>query len=96
VGGTQLPETTRATGCQVQAHEPMIGPIDATIDETGVRCPVDEPDRAVMAKHQFVSDLSDRRRVRARVAADREEQLVLRRRNTDGGRLVLAPAQELA
>jgi hypothetical protein len=96
VDGTQLPETTGATGRQVQAHEPMIGLIDATIDETRVCGAVDEPDRAVMAKHQYLSNLSDRRRVGAAVAADCEEQLVLCGCNTDCGGLVLAPAQELS
>jgi hypothetical protein len=96
VGGTQLPETTGATGGQVQAHEPMIGLVDATIDEARVRGAVDQPDRTVMPKHQYLGNLSDRRRGRARVAADREEQLVLCGRNTDCGRLILAPAQELS
>jgi hypothetical protein len=94
VGGAELFEAACAAGCEVEAYESVIGWVDVSVDEAGVCGAVDESDCAVVAEHQGFGDLSDGWWVWAGVAADREEELVLRGGDADGGGLVFAPAEE--
>jgi hypothetical protein len=49
-----------------------------------------------MAKQQVVRDVADRRTARVLVATDRQQQLMLRRRQSGGLGLLLAPSLELS
>ena len=70
--------------------------VDGARDETGGLGAVDELHRAVVTQEQMVGDVADGRAERVVVAADGEEQLVLRRREPGFACLALAPAEEAA
>ena len=70
--------------------------VGSTPDQAGGFGPVDELDGAVVPEQEDVGDVADRRPARSRLTADGEQQLVLRRGETDRRGLFLAPVQEAA
>jgi len=90
----QCDELLLAAGRQAQAHEPVVVAIGDTFDEPGAFGAVDQLDDAVMPEQEMCGDLADGWRIT--VAADGEEQLVLRAGDADPVGLVLAPAEEPA
>ena len=92
----QLAETAVPEGGEAQVDNSLVAPVGMAPDEAGGFRPVDQLDRAVVPEQEGLGDLPDGRTFPARVPPDREQQLVLRRREADGYRLCLAPAQEAA
>ena len=82
LGGEREPNDTVAIGIGAAPHQ------------SGGLGSIHELDRAVMAQQQVVGDVIDRWSLRATVAPDREQQLVLGRRQPSGLGLFLAPAQK--
>jgi hypothetical protein len=72
----------------------MVGPIMTSLDETGGFGPIDETDRAVVAKEQVVGDVADRRSACVATPANGQHELVLGRRESDRTRLLLGPSEE--
>lgn len=91
----QLAQATRTEGCEPQAHDAVIGRVDVAGNESRFGGAVDEPDRAVMTEQQPIGDVTDRRPLAVCVAADDEQELVLRGRDTHPGGLLLAPPEKL-
>src|SRR5213076_2201583 len=77
---------------QGDTYHPVVAVVDVPADETGALSPVDQPHRAVVPEEQVAGDVADRGV--GRLAAYREQQLVLRRGDAGGGGLPLAPVQE--
>jgi hypothetical protein len=73
----------------------MVDRVDMPVDEPGMHRAVDEADRAVVMEQQRIGRIADRGSVAVWMAADREQQLMLRGRDADGRRLLLAPPEEL-
>ena len=96
VRAAQLAEASRAEWREPQAHDPMVDRVGVPVDETGLDRAVDEPDHAVVPEQQRIGNVADRRSFAVRMASDREQQLVLRRRDADGRRLLFAPPKKLA
>ena len=78
------------------ADSTVVGRVGVADDQPGYRGAVDQPDGAVVAQHQVVGDLADGGAGGIGVAADREQQLMLRGREPGRLGLLLAPAQEAA
>ena len=74
----------------------MVDRVGVPVDEAGFDRAVDEPDRAVVTEQQRFGNVADRRSLGIRMAADGEQELVLRGRDTDSFRLLLAPPEKLA
>ena len=90
-------ELTEATGTETreaQPHEAVIVLVDSAPNETGGFGSIDESDCAVMAKQQRLGDLADRRAARLPTSTDRQEKLMLGRRQPCRSGLFLAPVQE--
>jgi hypothetical protein len=94
VSTADLAEPPSAEWREVQPHHPVIVLVDAAPDQTGGFGPIDEPNRAVMAKQQRLGHLPDRRAARLPTSTDRQEELMLRRRQPCRDGLLLAPVQE--
>ena len=92
----QVLEAFGPLGGQLEPDLALVGPVGPAAHEPGGDRAVDELDRAVVAQQQVAGDVADRRTGRVVVAADREQQLVLRGGQTGGDGLPLAPAQEPA
>jgi hypothetical protein len=74
------------------AHQALAGPIRVALDQPILDGAVHEPHGAVVAQDEVVGELADRRADRAGMALDREQQLVLGRRQPCGICLIVAPA----
>jgi len=72
----------------------LIVGIGCPSEEPGGHRPIHQADDAVPLQHQVVGDVADRRRRRARVTANGEQELVLSGSQADRRRLLLAPAEE--
>jgi hypothetical protein len=92
----QALEHARAARSEAEADDTAVVGIVRAPHQPCLLRTVDELHRAVMAQQQRVRDVADRGSPIAMVAADGEEQLVLRRRDAGGDSLRLAPVQELA
>ena len=80
---------------QRHAHDSVIGRVDVRADDPCLFCPVDELAGAVVTHEELRRDLSDGRPGWAQ-SPDHDEELVLRRREPRGQRLLFAPLQEPA
>lgn len=90
-------ELAEATGTEIreaQPHEPVIVVVDSASNETCGFGPIDEPNGAVMSKQQRLGDLADRRAARLPTSTDRQEELMLGRRQPGRNGLLLAPVHE--
>lgn len=76
------------------AHLPAVACVLCPRDQSGGFGAVDELTRRMVAQHQVFGDLPDRWRTPA--AADREQKLVLHRRQPDALGRLLTPSQEPA
>jgi hypothetical protein len=76
------------------AHDAAAARVWTTLHQSGGCGAVDQPDGAVVAQHEVVGDLADRGPCRVGVAPDRQQQLVLSRRQPGSLGLVFAPAEE--
>jgi hypothetical protein len=94
VGGRQRREPALTLAGQRQADDPLILGVGEALDEAEALGAIDELDHAVVAQEEVVGDVADRRR--SAMTSNRQEQLVLRPREADGLRLVLAPVEEPA
>ena len=74
----------------------MVGRVDMTNYQSRLGRAINEADDAVVPKQQRLRDVADRRRGAAHMAANGEEELVLRGRDADTRGLLLTPVQELA
>ena len=92
----QSPQHARAGRGELEPHHSFVVGIRDPAHDACLHRPVDQPDRAVVANQQRVGDVADGRAPPVVVAADREQQLVLRRREPLGAGLLLAPTQEAA
>ncbi|HEY2271675.1 MAG TPA: CBS domain-containing protein [Jatrophihabitantaceae bacterium] len=72
-------EDSDAAFGQSQPDDPVVGLVAGARDQPGALAPVDEFDGRVVADQEVLGDLTDRRVVRARMPADREQELVLAR-----------------
>ena len=79
----QRSELRRALVGQVQPHDAEAVGVRPALDEAGGGRAVDQADRAVVAEQQAVGDIADGRPAGIRVAADGQQELVLRRRQPD-------------
>src|SRR5262245_41634777 len=77
VGGRERRQAAAAPRREAEPDDAPIVRVDLALDEPGAFGPVDELDGAVVAEQQMFRDVTDRRI--ARMAADGEQQLVLRR-----------------
>jgi len=92
----QLAKAPRAERREPQAHDAVVERVGMSGHEAGVDRAVDEADRAVVTEQQRIGQVPDRRARVVLTASNREQQLVLRRCDADGRRLLLTPAQEFA
>jgi hypothetical protein len=79
-----------------QVHDALIVRVAFSAYETGGHSPINQLGHAVVAQQQRVGDVTDRRTALLRAPSHREEELVLRRCQTLGSGLLLAPVQEPA
>jgi hypothetical protein len=96
VRAAQLAETSRAKRREPQAHPAVVDRVGIPIDQTRFDRAVDEPDRAVVPEQQRIGKVANRGSFSVRMASNRQQQLVLCRRDADGLRLLLAPPKKLA
>jgi CIC family chloride channel protein len=90
----QVEEAATALGSQPESHDTIVDRVRRPPDESRGLGAVDQSDSTVVLEEQGFGNLSDRRPFAIRVALDREEQLMLRRGETGGVGLLLAPVQE--
>jgi hypothetical protein len=96
VRAAQLAEASRAKRREPQAHPAVIDRVGIPVDQACFDRAVDEPDCAVVPQQQRIGKVPDRGPFGVRMASNRKQQLVLRRRDSDGLRLLLAPPKKLA
>jgi hypothetical protein len=77
-GGQRLQALSALRG-QMQPDRSVVLCVALARDQSGGVGAVDQPDRRVVAEQEVVGGLADRRPARVRVAADRQQQLMLRR-----------------
>jgi hypothetical protein len=106
VDRAEVLEALLTGGGQDESHLTLVGRVGSALHETGGLRPVDELDRTVMTEEQMIGHVADGGpqrtgtatgaafAVRFTVTANREQELVLRGRQTRGRRLLFAPAQE--
>lgn len=85
-------ESASTVAREAEAHDALVLLVDDALDEPGRRGPVDQLHGAVVAQQQVVGHLTDGRITR--MAPYREQELVVRRRETGAARLFLAPPGE--
>jgi hypothetical protein len=78
----------------MQAHDAVVVGVGHTLEQSCRLGPVDELDGAVVAQQEMLGDVTDRGWLA--VAANCQEQLVLRSCQSDRARLIIAPMQETA
>src|SRR5262249_8803579 len=96
VGGREALEDPPPARREIEAHDPPVLLVDDPADEARLLGAVDELHGAVVAQKERVGHVADRRRPRAVVAPDRQQELVLLAGETGGCRLLVAPPQEAA
>ena len=79
---------------ELQAYHAAVAAIRAAAHKPRRRGAVYQPDDAVTAQHQVVSDLANGWRPIARMPLNGHQELVLNGRETDGTALLLTPVQE--
>lgn len=79
---------------QLESDHPLVGLVTDALDQPGGDGSIDEFDDAVVAEQQVIGDVADRRLLV--VAADGQQELVLRTSEPNCIRLVIAPPQEPA
>ena len=79
-----------------EANHAMITRVGAAMDEAGLLGSIDQPNHAVVALHEVVGDVPDRRPAWIRVPAHGKQQLMLLRRDASGFGLLFAPLKEAA
>jgi hypothetical protein len=94
MGGAEPGQEPGATRREVEADDARVVGVVPAGDEAGGDAAVDQPNHAVVLEHQMVGNVADGGRP-AGVAADGEQQLMLRRRKADAVGLFGAPIQEL-
>ena len=87
-------EQARAPGRQAEPDDALVVRVVVPADQSGLGRAVHQSHRAVVAQEQRRGDVADRRVLDAVVAADREEELVLGRREAGVARPFLAPVEE--
>ena len=92
--GRERGEPARTSFGEPDPHRPVVIGIRRPTDEPDVLGPVHELHGAVVAQEQRPSKVRDGRSSGVVVAADREEELVLRGGQPGERRLLLAPPQE--
>jgi H+/Cl- antiporter ClcA/CBS domain-containing protein len=93
MGGAELGQQARPFGGEGQVHDAPVGIVATAHDQPGGDRTVDQPHRAVVLQHEVLGNVADGRRAAA-VAADGEQELVLRRGQPDRLRLLPAPGDE--
>ena len=96
MGGREPFEHTATPGREVEAHDPAVVAVGLAADEASAFGSVHQLDGGVVADEEVLGDVPDRRRLRAGVAADGQEELVLLAGEAGLLGLLLAPAEELA
>lgn len=81
---------------EAQAHGAEVVGVLAAGEQSGLRCAIDQPDRAVVAQQEVGGNIAERRPARVGMAPNREQELVLSRCEAGRLRLPLAPTQEPA
>jgi hypothetical protein len=94
--GGELLEAAGAQPRQGQAHDPLVGLIRAAVQESRRFGSVDESDNAVGPQLKVLGHIAHGRRLRPRMAAHREQQLMVSGRQADGDGLLLAEPKEAA
>jgi hypothetical protein len=94
MASAELAEATGTEVREVQPHEPVIVVVDSAPNEPCGFGPIDEPNGAVMSKQQRLGHIADRRAARLPTSTDRQEELMLGRRQPYCNGLFLAPVQE--
>ncbi len=96
MGLRQRLETLAPGRGELQPDDAVVLGIAHPLDQLGRHGPVHQPDGAVVAEQEVVGHLADGRAAAVRMSPDGQQQLVLRRRQPGGFRLLLAPAEEAA
>jgi hypothetical protein len=94
--GAESLEASGASPGEVQSDGALIGGVRSTDDQSRGLGSIRELHGTVVAQHHRLREVADRRTTTVRVAANREEQLVLSRRQPSRPRLLLTPVQEPA
>lgn len=81
---------------ETYVHDRVAARIAPASDQPSALRAIDEADDAVMAQHEHVGELADRRSAARVATADRKQELMLRRRQAMRFGLLLAPVQEAA
>ena len=89
----QHPQLCFAGIGEAHPHHSLIVLVRDPLDQTPFGRSVDELDGTVVSQHEVFGDIADADRTA--MTADREQQLVMRRRQTSRLRLILAPPEEL-
>jgi hypothetical protein len=79
---------------ELNMHKRMLARVAPTRDQAGCLCTIDKANNAVVAQHQRLRQLTDRRSPGRAAAPYREQQLMLRRGQTVLFGLLFAPMQE--
>jgi hypothetical protein len=80
----ELAEAFLTAGGKADPYQPAVSLVGTALHEGRGLGPVDELDRAVMAYQEVARQVADGRRLAARVALDRQQQLMLRWRRSTG------------
>jgi hypothetical protein len=86
-------QPSAAARSQMQSYLSMVDRVDLALDQAGLFGSIDEADRAVMTHQEMFGHVTDAGSTPG-VAANGEEQLMLRGGDTDLGCLLFAPVQE--
>ena len=92
--GRQQCQSLRTIWSQIHANDPPIEVVAASIHETGGLRAVDQTDHAVVTKQQRFGEITDARRFRFGMSANRQQELVLCRRQPCLFSLFAAPVEK--
>ncbi len=92
----ELAEPTPTQRGQPEPDDPLVVGVGRPPHQSGVLGPIDQPNGAVVPEQQGLRHVTDRGAAPVPVPTDREQELMLRRREADGHGLLLAPVQEAA
>ena len=94
MGGRKCLQATAALGRELETHDAVVVVISHPLQKPEVLDSVGELDGRVVLDQQVLGRLADRRPQSLAVAADRQQELVLTRRQPELGGALCAPVLE--
>jgi hypothetical protein len=96
VSRSQVVEDSLAPAGQPDPDEPAVAGVGGSLHQASRLRAIDQLDRAVMPQQQVAREVSDRRRLGAGMALDRDQELMLDMSQPGLASLILAPPLEPA